>query len=292
MSRCLGAERRKTSTACRPIHTSVRLREQGGPGPGTVPGMTTNRMEGIHDPAQWDEVEREQRGVVTAAQAYAAFGKSFVQHQVRARRWQRPCRGVIVAHNGPIDEAERTMIALLSCAPGAVVAGLTALREDGFSGFEGLDARPRILLPNGARRSGNRDVSVHWSASLGSADADFNRIPPRTRPARSAVNEASWSGPPRLARALILSAVQQRMCRPGDILECLAMLPNCCHHGIIRESAMDAAGGTQSLPEGDFLRLCTSNGAPPPSRQVMCRRPDGRYFLDVAWREYDLGRVC
>ena len=246
----------------------------------------TTRTEHLKDPTGWAAIEREQRGVVTSAQAYTAFGKPFVLNQIRKHRWQRACRGVIVVHNGPIREHQRPMIALLSCAPGAVMGGLTALREDGFTGFESVDVRPRIIVPAGARRPSNRDVEIHWSEHLGDDDVRPNALPARTRPARSVVSEANWSAAPRLARALVLATVQQGIVRPSDILDRLDTWPNGQHRGLIAESAIDAAGGTHSLPEGDFVELCVRHGAPPPSRQTIRRRPDGKYFLDVEWRAY------
>lgn len=246
----------------------------------------TTRTELLNDPAGWAAIEREQRNVVTSAQAYTAFGQPFVLNQIRKHRWQRACRGVIVVHNGPIRNYERSMIALLSCAPGSVMGGLTALREDGFTGFESVDVRPRIIAPVGARRPSNRDLEMHWSERLGDDDVHPLAVPARTRPARSTVNEASWSRPPRLARAIVLATVQQGMARPDDILARLEAWPNGQHHGLIAESAHDAAGGTHSLPEGDFVQLCVRHGAPRPSRQVIRQRPDGKYFLDVEWRAY------
>ncbi|UYM07553.1 PDDEXK family nuclease [Solicola gregarius] len=250
--------------------------------------MNLTRTERIDDPPGWTQIERDQRRVVTSAQASIAFGKPFVINQLHKHRWQRPCRGVIVVHNGPILESERRMVALLSGPPRSVLGGLTALREDGFAGFESVDARPRIIVPAGARRPSNRDVDVHWSEHLGDDDVHPLQVPVRTRPARSALNEAAWSRPPRLARALILSVVQQGLARPDDLIARLATWPNGQHHGLIMESTLDAAGGTQSLPEGDFVRICTRQGAPPPSQQVVRRRPDGRLFVDIEWRQHDV----
>lgn len=251
--------------------------------------MATTRTEHILDPPGWAALERDQRGVVTSAQAYAAFGKPYVLNQIRQHRWQRACRGVIVAHNGPIREIDRPMIALLSCPPGSVMGGLTALREDGFTGFESVDVRPRIVIPASARRPSNRDLEVHWSQHLGDDDVHPLATPARTRPARSVLSEASWSGPPRLARALVLAAVQQGLAHPDDLRLRLGAWPNGQHHALIAESALDAAGGTQSLPEGDFVQLCVRGGAPRPSRQCMRRRPDGKYYLDAEWEAYGVG---
>ena len=38
-----------------------------------------------------------------------------------------------------------------------------------------------------------------------------------------------------------------------------------------------------SLGELDFARLCRERGLPEPTRQAVCKGPDGRVFLDVRW---------
>nr|MBA2574742.1 hypothetical protein [Nocardioidaceae bacterium] len=112
----------------------------------------------------------------------------------------------------------------------------------------------------------------------------------RTRPARSLIDEASWSVHPRRARALILAGVQQRMARPAELQNVLAHRGRVKHRSLVLESILDAQGGVQSLPEGDFGRVCRRYRLPPPTRQRVLQREDGHYFLDLDWVEY--GTAC
>lgn len=143
--------------------------------------------------------------VMRSSDVYARFGRGHVRHQLSAGRWQRPARGVVVLHNGPLQQADRDQIALLGCAPGAVLGGLTALTYDGFDGVEtdGI----HVVLPEGADRPLRERVVPHWSTMLTDADVHPLRIPRRTRPQRSLVDAASWSSwsAERRARAIILA---------------------------------------------------------------------------------------
>jgi len=112
-------------------------------------------------------------------------------------------------HNGPLTAAQRPWTALLSCAPGAALGGLTALEFDGFEGF--LDEVPTVVLPGGADRPTYQAVHVHWSTRLGSSDVHPLRQPRRTRSQRSLLDAASWSRFERRARTVILAGVQQRV---------------------------------------------------------------------------------
>ncbi len=58
---------------------------------------------------------------------------------------------------------------------------------------------------------------------------------------------------------------------------------------LILGTAVDVGGGSHSLPELDFLRMCRTHQLPPPSRQVVRRDARGRRrWLDVCWDAYGL----
>jgi hypothetical protein len=58
---------------------------------------------------------------------------------------------------------------------------------------------------------------------------------------------------------------------------------------LVLETTLDAAGGSQSITEVDFLKLCRSNGLPIPTRQVARTDSDGRQrYLDALFEEYQL----
>jgi hypothetical protein len=244
----------------------------------------------VYDLASNPTAVEEQEDVLTAAQAFALYGRAHVRAQIAAKRWRRPARGVVVRHNGPLTRTQQHWVALLRCPPDTVLGGITALRYDGFDGFDSFDSeRPVLVLPDGGRCPSDVAIKPHWSRELSSADVHPLRLPPRTRPQRSLVDAASWSPrhAERRARAIILAGVQQRLVRTRDLREGLTRRGACRHRALIVESILDARGGIQSLPELDFEMIRRRRGLPEPSRQAPRRRADGRYYLDVEWRDFD-----
>lgn len=112
------------------------------------------------------------------------------------------------------------------------------------------------------------------------------RKPPRTRPARSLVDAASWAGSDGRCRLIVISGVQQGVATTGMLREALQRRGACRHRALIVQSILDAAGGIQSLPERDFRQLCHTRGLPGASRQVAVRGKDKRYYLDVEWEQF------
>lgn len=215
-----------------------------------------------------------------------AFGVGQVRAQVAARRWRRPVRGVVVTHNGPLTPEQRREAALCRSSPGAVLGGLTALEVDGFNGFE--EERVQVVLPMGARRPADPWITPHWSSMLADVDVHPTREPRRTRTARSVVDAASWQRAPHRARAIVLAGVQQQLVNMSQLRQALSRRGPCRHRALIIESILDAAGGIQSLPERDVDQIRRRCGLPAPTRQAPVRRPDGRYYLDLAWLQYSV----
>jgi len=234
------------------------------------------------------DIVAAQDGVLGVAQAAHLFGAGVVRAQLAGRRWQRPHRGVVVVHNGPLTEAQHRWVALVAAQSGACLGGITALCAAGLTGLTG--DRLRIVLPKGARRPSLASVSYHWSTQLGDVDVHPLQTPRRTRAARSAVDEASWSEHERRARVVVLATVQQGLTRTAQLSATLARRGSPRRRALILESVHDAAGGVQSLPERDFELVRRACRIPEPSRQSVLPRRDGRYYLDVEWRRF--GACC
>jgi hypothetical protein len=217
--------------------------------------------------------------VLRVSEAIERFGRGAVRNNIERKRWQRPCRGVVVTHNGPLSTREREAAALASASPRVALAGPTALAHDGFEGF--VDDRCHVVLPAGARMPSMAGLVVHWSTMLDERDVHPGRRPRRTRPARSLLDLASWTRNPRFARAVIIAGIQQGLVTTRHLRETLTRRGPCRHRALIVESILDAAGGVQSLPERDFDVIWNAIGLPPPTRQQRVRGPNGRYFLDV-----------
>ncbi len=95
-------------------------------------------------------------GVIDTATALNFLTKRQLHWRVASGRWQRPCRGVLVAHSGPLDERQILRVALLAAGRQAALAGLTAARLDGLTGFGDkapVSGRPvHLIVPAGFKR--------------------------------------------------------------------------------------------------------------------------------------------
>lgn len=232
------------------------------------------------------DVLETQCGVLTTVQALQRVGEKRLRTRVRNQLWQQPYRGVVVTHNGPLTPEQATWAHLLACPPGSVLGGLSALEQDGLTGFP-PDAT-YVVVPDHARRPEREGLVVHSSVYLDERDVHPLRTPPRTRTPRSVVDAASWSEAPRRVRAIVLASAQQGLVRTRELREALTRRGTCRHRALIVESYLDAAGGIQSLPERDFDTIRTWVGLPEPTRQRRVRRKDGKYYLDVTWDEYEV----
>lgn len=223
--------------------------------------------------------------VLSTAEAYRRFGRKMVINSLRRNQWQRPVRGVIVTHNGPLDEATRERVMLAASQSGAALGGLTSLAHDGLRGF--ATSSTQLILPDGARRPPLPNLEAHWSEFLDERDVHPTRTPRRTRVARSVIDAASWTSNRRLARAIVIAALQQRLTSVGHLREALTRRGKCRHRALIVQSVLDAHGGIQSLPERDMGLIVARLGWQV-THQRAVRGKDGRYYLDIYVAELDL----
>jgi hypothetical protein len=224
--------------------------------------------------------------VMPTAKAYLQFGRARTLANIDRGLWQRPTRGVVATHNGPIDASASERVLLAASQSGAALGGLTALAHDGFAGF--LPARPQLVLPMGARRPPIDDIELHWSGLLDERDIHPLRAPRRTRVDRSVVDAASWTANRRRARAIVIAAVQQRLTSTRNLREALTRRGKCRHRALIVQSVLDAHGGIQSLPERDMASIFAELRWPA-VHQRHVQGKDGRYYLDVYQPELTLG---
>jgi hypothetical protein len=235
-------------------------------------------------PEQIADLLARQCGVLTMQSAATWIGGPAVRWRIDAGRWQRPCYGVVVTHSGPLSNDQLLWVAVLCSGTGAALAGLTAARMDGLTGFD--DGRIHVVVPASRMvRTRLPDAAVvHRSRSFGPADMHPARQPPRTRTARSIADAASWMPTENGTRAVLAAGVQQRLIRPGDLAAELARRRNGPRQALLSETIADIVGGAQALSELDFCRLTRRSGLPEPSRQVLRRDSSGRArWLDAYW---------
>src|SRR5689334_2637066 len=158
-------------------------------------------------------------GVLSTGTAMKYLTRDALRWQVSSGRWQQPCRGIVVAHSGPLTEVQALRVAVLWAGPGAALAGLTAARLDGLTGFEDRRQPPaerpiHLLVPAAAqmrRAQPDLPLAVHYSRLPGPDDVHPLRQPRRTRVARSLADTAAWMGSDRGAQAILAAGVQQRL---------------------------------------------------------------------------------
>lgn len=220
------------------------------------------------------------------AQALTFLSRGEIRARVESGRWQRPHRGVLVTHNGPLTPDQEMWVCLLAAPPRSALAGPTAARLEGLRGFE--SGATWIVVPGGRRKLKRPGTVVLWSTRLGPDDVHTLRVPRRTCIERSVLDMSINAASSRAARAPLLAAVQQGVTMSGRLREALTRRGPCAHHALMEETIADADGGIHSLPEKEFELILRRRGLPQPTRQRIVRRPDGRYYLDADWDQFDL----
>lgn len=236
-------------------------------------------------------------GVLDTTSALRCLTKSELRWQITSGRWQRPCKGIVVAHSGPLTERQLLRIALLSGGPHAALAGLTAARLDGFNWLGAklpLENGPvHLIVQAGYKRRTappRLNVVTHYSRTLTEKDVHPTWQPRRTRIARSLVDAAAWMPTDRGAMAVLAAGVQQRLVRVDDLRQVVERIETVRRHGLMTGILADIEGGAQALSELDFTRqVVRRHRLPEPSRQVARRDDRGRQrWIDVMWDEWKL----
>jgi len=215
------------------------------------------------------------------------FSASKVRWMLDRGHWQRPFRGVIVTHSGPLSDEQHLTALLFAHGPLAVLGGATAAALDGLVGYPATSAH--ILIPAQRSRQPVPGAVVHRSQFLGDQDVHPLRTPRRTRLARSIVDAAAWAPTDWQARSILAAGVQQRLVRPDDLLQVVERLTHLNRRPLIRATVRDVTGGSHSGYELDFLQMCRRFHLPMPSRQIVRRDAAGRArYFDAEFDPYDL----
>jgi len=227
---------------------------------------------------------RRQAGVVTRRQL-RGIGVRWrrADEEIHDQRWQAWGSRVVVLHNGELSRVQRWWAAVLNAGPQAMLCGPSAAEAAGLKGWE--SDVTHVLVPKGVRVPRLDRVRLHESRRIQPTDRHPVRLPPQTRPPRSLVDAASWSTKPELGCAVLASGVQQRLARVTDLQGELSAAGQIAYSHILRLTLDDIEGGSHSLAEIDFVRLCRRFGLPIPERQVVRRDRQGRRrYLDAYFR--------
>lgn len=231
------------------------------------------------------EIARDQADAVSRRQLYAGgLTRGEVRANVRAGRWQRVGRHVIVVHTGPLAQATVLWAAQLSGGPRARLDGASALIAAGLTGFD--VPVHRVSVPRGARVFRDALVDVRQTRRWRADDVFRGPGPPRTRAEIAAVRGALWARSDRQAALLLTMSVQQGVAPVDRIARALLQVKKAPRLAYVVDVVTDLVGGVRSMAELDFAGQCRARGLPEPTRQVVRRGRDGRYYLDVLWEDY------
>jgi len=228
-----------------------------------------------------------QDGVLSRQQAIDLAGRSVVRNRLAQGHWQRPARGVVVTHSGPVTDRQRLWIAVLGAGEGAVCAGLTAATLQGLRGY-----RPtaiEILVPISRQVASSPGIVVRRASTLPREHLHRNARPPRTTLARGIVDAAAWATCDDDARAIVAAAFQQRLIVDFELAAVLTALPRSRRRSLVEETATLATRGAHAISELALVRICRRFGLPAPDHQVRRIGADGRSrYLDAYWQRWRL----
>lgn len=163
--------------------------------------------------------------------------------------------------------------------PRALLGGRSALQTYGLHGWD--DGAVHVLVPKGTRVPPLSWLRAQHTRRWPAAAAGSL---PRCDVARAAIDAAIRSPSPRTAVGVLAAVVQQRLALPEWLFVELESAGRVRHRRTLLLSLGELAGGSHSVSELDFLRLCRRNGLPDPARQVRRRDSHGRVrYLDATW---------
>jgi very-short-patch-repair endonuclease len=239
-------------------------------------------------------VSTHQSGILTAAQATDMLGRGIMRGHLRAGRWRKICRDVVMTTNGPMNRSQHLWAAMLVAGPEAVLAGVTALTEAGVRGLR--EGAIQILVPAGRKVSTRLPVMPAEMPPIRVIRTrclpDDHRqagSPPRATTARAVVDAAVWAPTADAARTVIAATCQQRRVNPEQVFEVIQMRRRLPRAKFIEQTLTDIAGGAEALSEIHFKRLCQDFEIPVPDFQERRRDASGRIrFLDAYWKRWHL----
>jgi hypothetical protein len=228
---------------------------------------------------------RTQLGVVHRRQFRACgASRAYVIAQLDANRWTAVGDNVVLLQNAPPIRAQPIWLAALDAPPPAALGSHTALELAGSEPFGAEATQIHLIVARGATPTPLPGVVIHESRRLREEDILRSGGPPRTRPARSAVDAGAWQPHPRFACLMVTMALQRRLTTHPELRQTLEDVGRVRHRAYMRLAVDEAAGGAQTLGEQDLGRVCRRFRLQPPARQVRRMDSSGRTrYLDAEW---------
>ncbi|PKH37362.1 hypothetical protein CXG46_18040 [Nocardioides alpinus] len=188
-------------------------------------------------------------------------------------------------HNSDISDVGHQWAAVLQGGPRACLDRESALVAGGLERYD--VRRHRVSVPRGARVRRSRLYDIRQTRRWEAADLAPSGIP-RTRPDVAGVRAALWADSDRQAVHVLTLVVQQGL-TTAELLGTQALrIRRDRRRRLVHETILDLLDGARSLGELDVVRELRRRHLPVPTRQVVRKGRDGRYYLDLYWEEYAL----
>jgi hypothetical protein len=223
---------------------------------------------------------RRQSGVVSRRQlADCGFDNDAVARRIGSGKWQ-PAGLAVVMRSGPLTTPQHHWSAVLTAPGVAAIGGRAACAVHGLSGFPSIKAD--VVVPETSKPVPMLGVEWRRSRRLSPSDISRSRRLPMVPLDRAVIDAAAWTDSPKVACALAVASVQQRLTNPRALRAALATAGMVRHCGVLRLVLADIEGGADSLAEIDLAKLARLAGLPPPVRRaVRYDRGGRRRFLDA-----------
>jgi hypothetical protein len=230
-----------------------------------------------------------QAGVVSRPQVLDhGLTDCWLDHPLRARRWQRVHTGVYATFTGELSWEARCWAAVLRCGEGAALAGSTALRcwQPTPPTIVTSDAQRVIIVAVDGQRSPRSSKGVEvWTLTGLERHVHPTRRPRVMRFEPAALLTAARASSPDQAVSVIADACQSRRTTPARLLALLDSMPqNLRRRRFLREVLSDVASGAYSFLEIRYLRdVERPHGLPTGTRQRRVTVGLQPYFRDVEY---------
>jgi hypothetical protein len=206
-----------------------------------------------------------------------------IRREVAAERWAVHGHQTVAMTTAPLGVVASRWLAVWETGPKvAALDGVSALQHAGLTGFD--DDTVHVSVKHTAEVQRLRGVRHHKVIRRLDGELIVAGLP-RTRVPVAAVRAAHWAVSDRQAALLLVMPVQQRLCTGAQLVEAESLIRGRNRRKLIHVLVQDVADGTHSLGELDVVAACRRRGLPEPTRQEVRRLPDGKAYLDVAWRE-------
>ena len=206
-------------------------------------------------------IAEAQDGVIARRQlAAAGVTRETVRWRV-GRDWRVVLPGVMLLNTGLPSQHQRLVAALLYAGEGSWLASSTAAALHGVRGCA-VRAPIDVLVPASRRPRTVAWVRIRSTTLVGEPIQE--RGPLRfSGVGRAVVDAAADTADDRVARGILLDAVQRRLVRLDDLQQWIA------HRGRrgsarLQRFLAEAAAGAWSVPEGDLLALVRQSSMLPP----------------------------